>query len=68
MLKAVAIDLLSVLAILSSMVLIPVLVIAVIAVGIGLFKWMTEKMLDRADKLSDSLYERLREDDDEDKT
>lgn len=68
MLKSIAIDLLSVLAILSSMVLIPVLVIAVVAVGIGLFKWMTEKMLDRADKLSDSLYERLREDDDEDKT
>ena len=66
MLKAVAIDLLSVLAILSSMVLIPILVIAVIAVGIGLFKWITEKTLDKADDLSDRLYERLKAERDKD--
>lgn len=56
--KAIAIDLLSVLAILSSMILIPILVIAVIAVGIGLFKWITEKMVKQADELSDFLFMR----------
>lgn len=66
MLKAIAIDLLSVLAILSSMVLIPIMVIAVIAVGIGLFKWITEKTLDEADDLSDRLYERLKAERDKD--
>ena len=58
--KAIAIDLLSVLAILSSMILIPILVIAVIAVGIGLFKWITEKMVKQADDLSSYLYEKAK--------
>ena len=56
--KAIAIDLLSVLAILSSMILIPILVIAVIAVGIGIFKWVTERMIKQADELSDYIYDK----------
>lgn len=66
MLKAVAIDLLSVLAILSSMILIPILVIAVIAVGIALFKMITEKMLNEADSLSETLYVRKRAEEEKD--
>lgn len=58
--KAIAVDLLSVLVILSGIILLPILVIAVIAIGIVLFRWITERMLDNADDLSDKLYERLK--------
>ena len=58
--REIAIDLLSVLAILSSMVLIPVLVILVIGIGIGIFKWATERMMQQADELSDYLYEKTK--------
>lgn len=56
--KAIAIDMLCVIAILAGIVAIPALVIIVIAIAVGLIKYAVEKMNEKADELSDYLYAR----------